>query len=289
MTGNFVIRVGMSLSMLVMTACGQNQSAHYQDRARVERITALIDSQRYDSVIRWYEGPQSSASQKITDERYYALAKLGKGGFDPINAIPNILGMQTFQSSERARLFGNCPNVVLKSFDTPQIKCLVVRLINQLPSVDNKDFMDGVEILAKKAKEGTITDSDYTLLLILQTSIVLKRVGNILESYLYLGDHVTDEQLDFFYKQIEYAALASKTWIEQMSKSPDELSRRITGLRNVSILKNIEGKTKFIKETGIPYVLENINGENRESKAILSRVMFIQVIDSTLRDYFDIE
>lgn len=283
MSGKFYLSL---MAIFVVSACG-DQSQRYEERAKVERITALIDAKSYDSIINWYE--DAAHSEQVDYERYYALAKLGKGGFDPIDIIPKILAPQTFRSNQRARLFGDCDNRQLESFEAPEIRCLVVRLMNQLPNVNHVSLLEGEAILAQMAAQKKLSSADYTLLLLVETSIIVKRVGNILEAYLELGDNINDQQLQFFYGEIEKAAKASEQWIETMERSPKEVSKRITGLSKISIMEDFGGKTKFIKDTGIPFVLDNIKGENRDPVAVLSRMFFIQVIDTVLRDYFKID
>lgn len=280
--GTFILS---TVFLFLLMSCGYDESS-FEIKSQTERITNLIDQENYDAVIDWYDS--ISAKDQNTYKRHYAYAKLGKGGFDPINIVPNILNLQSFESPFRAKLFESCENKKLKSFDTPELHCLTVRLMNQLPSIDNQHLLEGEKLLVEMAENGTITDSDYTLLLVLQTAIVLKRVGNVLESYLYLGENISDDHLRFFYHQIESAALASEKWISTMEKSPKEISKRITGLEKVSIIDNIEGKTKFLKETGIPFILENIRVSKQDSLARVSRMFFIQTIDSVLRDHFKV-
>jgi hypothetical protein len=287
MLGKLSIHFSMGLfAMVFLTACGQ-QNKDFEEEARIERITALIDSRGYDSIINWYERSKQSDQKKYA--RFYALAKLGKGGFNPIEMIPKILAPQTFQSYERAKLFGNCSNQKLESFDKPEVRCLVVRMMNQLPNPNNRYLIEAKQILSDMAQNGELSSADYTLLLIVETALIVKRVGNVLEAYMRLGDNITDQQLHFFYAEIEKATMASESWIENMERSPEDVSKRVTGLSKVSILKDVRGQTRFIKETGIPYVLENIKTDNRNAVAVVSRMFFIQIIDTVLRDYFQVQ
>ncbi len=283
MSGKFYLNL---LILVLMVGCGAQQE-QFEERAKVERITALIDAKNYDAIIQWYES--TPASERREYARYHALAKLGKGGFDPISMIPKILAPQAFPSYARSRLFGDCDNRALKSFNKPEIKCLMLRMMNQLPDPTHPDLLEGRQLLSDMSARGELSSADYTLLLLVETSLIVKRVGSILETYLELGDDVTDEQLHAFYAEIEKATLASQQWIENMERSPEEVSKRITGLSKVSIMQNLEGKTRFLKKTGIPYVLDNIKPDNRDSVAIVSRVFFIQVIDTVLQEYFGIE
>lgn len=283
---NFSTAISVAALCVLLAACGAKDEK-FAKRAQMERITSLIDQQKYDAVLGWYGDAQTKDQDEF--RRFYAYALLGKGGFDPIKIIPSVLAPQKFSSPHRAKLFGKCDNSQLASFDSPEINCLVVRLMNQLPSSSNSYLRQGEQVLNDLAKADKLSDADHTLLLILETGMVLKNIGNILESYLYLGEKLTDEQLAYFYKQIEVSAASLETWIANMEKSPTEVSKRITGLDKVSLLEGTQGNVKFLKETGIPYVIDTIRGNSRDSKAVLSRVFFIQVIDSVTRDYFFVE
>lgn len=275
--------VALMASLVLLMACGADVN-HFDEKAKIERITALLDAERYDSIIDWYDGndPLTQAEYR----RFYALAQLGKGGFDPIKIIPRILAPQTFSTYERSQLFGRCANVQLKSFDIPEMNCLVVRMINHLPNIEDPHFKEGERTLSEMAKAGLLSEADHTLLLIIETGVVVKRIGNVLESYLRLGERLDEKHLHFFYDEIRRAAISSGEWIEQMQRSPEEVSKRLTGLQKLSILELTGEKASFAQGTGIPYILENINGENRSTRAVFSKMLVIQVIDRVLRDYF---
>ncbi|HVJ64330.1 MAG TPA: hypothetical protein VM901_03655 [Bdellovibrionota bacterium] len=279
--------LALSLLTLLSSACGY-KSEHYEKRAQVERITSLLDSQSYGSVIEWYENAVESTQKEF--RRYYVFAKLRRGGFDSVSIINDVLEPQRYRSRELYRLAGDCKNERLDSFDQPKLKCLMVRLANQLPDPNHPDIIDGERMLVEMANRNELSDADQTLLLILETAIIVRRVTNVLEAYLAIDpDTVADEDLVFFYNEMQKAALDSQRWIERMEKSPEKVSQRITGLTKVSLLKKVNGNTTFLKETGIPFVLKNVKKENRESIAVLARIFLIQTVGTVVREYFGVD
>ncbi len=277
MSGRKLLLIFLALSFF--SACSAPKTDELQD----QELAQMIDRKEYMSVLQWFN-LNSPAETKEEFKIYRAYALLGLGGLEPIKFAMNVRGIQSIQDPILARFFSHCANKSLGPDEFKSDKCLVVRIMNQLPNPDSSELRQAQTLMRDMHKRGQLTQQDTLLLSFLETCFVLARVKSSLLMYARLDEeNINYDQAVVLFDQLHLAAQDMKLWVGNLKQDQKLLTQKLTGFKDFTMFQTgTESPIEFAEGTGLPKLLRVTSMQDESALAVIGRNAIIQALDQAV-------
>lgn len=264
---------------LVFLSCSQKNDKKLTDQS----LTSMLDAGRYEEMIQYLEPELSKNPGDKTIAMYLAKAHLGMAGFEVLKLTSKVLGSQTVSNQVLQRLIPGCDLGVMGKFDLTHARCLLLRLLNNLPSIDDAHFKRALEIFRQNFPvENQLDESSRILIGVVEASGVIVRAGGILLRYEALDPvSASDDEIEWFFREISTLAVDTQHTLARVRDLEVEVSSALSG--NIrTILFQQSPKSQFIEQTAIPKIIALNDPKPGNTEQELIRTYLIQKLDDAV-------
>jgi hypothetical protein len=244
------------LCMIILSTACHSERPEVNTKLSSEEVNELLNQRRYLEIIQVLE-PRDPA-QKISEEDALSLiyAHLGAINFRVLNFASSVLQEQMQVSEYNEKLFPSCPHQQI-NFDTVMDeKCLVGRILQNLPDVKSRHFLRAQELFREYFRDGAVVANEINFL----GGVVelLSFMGALKEILIFEGDLKNKENI----KKISIIAnkfLVDLSWFyKRASNSYAKINHWLLRLNNISFLKERGMTVEFIENSLIPELTSKI-------------------------------
>jgi len=243
-------------------------------------IIKLIDQKKYSNVLDHFPAKPSGAEAHLVLK---AHAQLGLAGFEPLELIQKVRAQQGFSHPLIGEYFEKCPNVQLAKKLTGAVKCIVLRLFNQMPRHDNEMLLAARETFALISEKGALGRQDRFLYALVELSIVLSKLREVLFMYDKLdANNVSYAEASAIFLMIRSAGEDFESFVKQYKNKDLEIifNHQFFGSKEGALFKKTaEGKVEFLEESGLPMFFRVTDMDKESTTELAGRNIIIQIID----------
>lgn len=243
-------------------------------------LIKLIDQKKYAEVLRYFpENPVGSEPLLILK----AHAQLGMAGYEPLELMQKVRAVQKSSNEVIADYLKNCPMVVLGKKLDGDVRCLVVRLFNQIPHHSNPMLVASRDTFRLILNKGAMGRQDRLLYAIVELSVVLSKFREVLFMYNKIDPNkVSYEEAKAIFLMIRSAGEDFESFVSQYKQKDLQVifDHHLFGSKDNLLLKmSVEGKVEFLNESGLPMFFRVTDMDLETTTELAGRNIIIQIID----------
>lgn len=146
---------------ILAVSCGQNQS----DRSRVDHAIHAMNNRQYDEAVSILESVYAENPAHSSNALLLAQAHLGKAGFEMMGLIEKVAGAQENVDPDQYWVDQpHCDSGPIEKIAGYDVRCLIFRLMNNLPDAEDPSLIRARNILRSAFKDPAQTPSDANFL-----------------------------------------------------------------------------------------------------------------------------
>lgn len=243
-------------------------------------LIKLIDQRKYQAVINHFPAQPNGTEANLV---FKAHAQLGLAGFEPLALINRIRVEQTVTDKLLQRYFERCENVVLGKKLQGPVKCVVLRLFNQIPHHALPMLLAARNTFGLIHSKGLLGRQDRFLYSIVELSAVLSKLREVLFMYDALNENkVSYNEAREIIEVMRSAGQDFENFVN-LYKDPDIaviFNRHFFGSKDSLLLgMDIDGKVQFLEKSGLPTFFKVTDMEKEETLQLAGRNIIIKIID----------
>ena len=276
-------KIGLSIILMLMVgslSCTDENS----DARQEERIIKWIDARRYLDVIRLLE-PQVESRPRF--KSLLAEAYLGDAKFEPFLLAARVMDRQAKGAASLEKLFPHCDTESRSNFDRVPVRCVLKRLIQQLPEAQNPSLVRGLILLKSAYPAPELAPIQYNILMgVVSLGCAVSRLGALLAYYDGLSpDQIGKPEIDHLFNEISKIAEDANQTLERAKYSNNQITSFITGLKSMDLLYHAGNQVQFDPATGLSALIALADPANKDLEANLLKVLIIQNLDRLVEEF----